>query len=1140
MPSNSKKILYLGTCMEDLHKLGDVDILRTADPEKHLVTAEKAFTKAEELWIEGDEEKSFVLFMRYINSVEKCKKTLLFAKKPAKYNPLISKKLFVTSIERCEILKDSLQKRYKERKQAEDQLMEQPLPPKSTPKELMGPFITPGEVYSLLSSKPPLAVVVDCRGVEDRNQGIIINLPIIYLSTDVPILSTSLSGVKRELSRMKLSLTSVLLVLMDSDSQELTAGLDRPVLELRDSLHKFDTDGELKEAPRIMDGGFESWRLHYPAYSDTSNTRPAVSEVPVDDVIFPSIDSPPPRPRDDFFTPRRDPPQVPTNGESANQIPESWLSTQQDVMGDDQSDSVSDSVLDPIIDTAPVIETTPITHIVPVVHTPIIPPKPPHLSAEPVTPSAPIIDTDPVVNTYLPIIPPKPQVVLSAPEPTNQIPSSLEPPNPRMAYGPIPDPPSYETSMCLPPAVTPSLPLPPPVSCPIPNPVLSSLPVRIPDNSFLVADTAVSLPPVTREMERELEEKEMRMRALESELAKKEVLEEKLRALEQQSGVEARDIELQKQRMLEEIANEKQRADQELVAKQKQLMAMEQQAKQQLRQEMESIKIEKGHIQQEKSKLDLQKREVAERQVQLDKDISEFEKVKRSVLEQVKQAQQSQAANPSHHFAQEQTTLPPMQLNHGLPPGWRKLFDSSTGRFYYQDDSTKTTHWNPPTSWIVSQQPNIMQGKTKGALLSSFQPPEVSKSPSTPAISHVAASTPGFDRTTKPVASKTPEIPSRATKNPALANPYYPQILARIQAKSKSLSFDPSHGGTGQALTGLKNLGNTCFMNSILQCLSATYPLAEYFITFRFIQHVNPVNPLGMGGEIAEEFSFLVQALWKGSYKSIAPKDFKRVLSKFAPQFSGTQQHDSQEFLAFLLDGLHEDLNKVLKKEYIQEQDNHGVPDIKASQISWDNHLKRNDSIIVDLFQGQFKSTLTCLQCGFSSATFEAFMYLSVPIPGSADVTLMDCVRQFTKAEKVSGSNSWFCARCKTHRESAKQLEIWRLPPVLLIHLKRFSFHGKWKQKLETNVNFPLSGLNLAPITLGPLKPTPYQLFAVSNHSGTLERGHYTAYVRNAVNQKFYTFDDSVVQNMSTSNVMTKNGYMLFYTSVDFTPKLKL
>ena len=1086
--------------MEDLLKLGEVDISRTADPENHLKTAEKAFNKAEELWIDGDEEKSFVLFMRYINSVDKCKKTLLFAKKPTKYNPLISKKMFMTSIERCEIIKESLQKRYKERKQAEDKLLEQPLPPKVTPKDLIGPFIPPGEVYSLLSSKPPLAVVVDCRGVEDRNQGIIIHLPVIYLSTEVPILSTSLSDVKRELSRINLSLGSVLLVLMDSDSQELTAGLDKPVLELRDSLHKFDTGGELKEAPRIFDGGFESWRLYYPAYSDASNTRSAVTKAPADDVIFPSIESPPPKPRDDFFTPRRDPPPVPTNGDSTNQIPD-WL-PQQDVTGDDQSDYDTDSVLVPVVDTVPVINTS----------LPIIPPKPSHLSVE--------------------------QVMPSAPEPTNQILPSLEVTNPRMAYGPVPHPPSYETALSLPPAATPPLPLPPPVSCPIP--VLASLPVRVPANSLLVADPAVSLPPVTREMERELEEKEVRLRALESELAKKQLLEQKLRALEQQSGEETRDIELQKQKMLEEIANEKQRADLELVAKQKQLMEMEQQAKQQLRQEMESINIEKGNIQQEKSKLNLEKREVAEKQVQLNKDILEFEKVKRSVLEQVKQAQQSQATNPSHHFTQEQATLPPMQLNHGLPSGWRKLFDASTGRFYYQDDSTKTTHWNPPTSWIVSQQPNIMQGKTKGALLSSFQQPEVSKSPSALSISHTPASNPGFDRSTKPVESKTPEIPSRATKNPALSNPYYPQILARIQAKAKTRAFDPTYGETGQALTGLKNLGNTCFMNSILQCLSATYPLAEYFITLRFIEHVNPVNPLGMGGEIAEEFSFLVQALWKGSYKSVAPKDFKRILSKFAPQFSGTQQHDSQEFLAFLLDGLHEDLNKVLKKEYIQEQDNHGIPDIKASHISWENHLMRNDSIIVDLFQGQFKSTLTCLQCGFYSATFEAFMYLSVPIPGSSNVTLMDCVRQFTKAEKVSGTNSWFCARCKTHRESAKQLEIWRLPPVLLIHLKRFSFQGKWKQKLDTNVNFPLSGLNLAPITLGPLKPTPYQLFAVSNHCGNLEGGHYTAYVRNAINQKFYTFDDSIVQNMATSNVVTKNGYMLFYTSVDFTPKLKL
>ncbi|KAI6661213.1 Ubiquitin carboxyl-terminal hydrolase 8-like [Oopsacas minuta] len=1115
MPTNSKKVLYLGNCVEDLHKLGEVDIPRDSDPEKHLKVAEKAFSKAEELWIEGDEEKSFVLFMRYINSVEKCKKTYNYSKSPSKFNQLISIEKFMTSIDRCEGLKVQLQKRYKEKKSSQENLSKPALTPKpaEVQEEVKGPFVTPSDAYSLLSAKPPLAVVIDCRSVKDRNQGIIIKLPVIFLPTDKPLLSTSLSYIKLELSRINMKLNSVLLVLMDADSQELTAGVDKPVLELRDTLYKFDTNNELKEAPRILDGGYESWKLHYPMFSDGSSSKLVDISTPNDEVIFPTIDSPTRKQCENIFTP-----EVSTNGDNsidelANEIRDSLLPTQ----------NVVESDLVPVNDTSP----------------PTIPPKPSHLSANKIPPSTVqnILAPEPISS-----IVPEPNSSI-VPDVTNHIPPSLDIPNPRVSIGPIPSPPSYETAVSLPRASVPPVPLPPPISRP-PDPILAPIPVipeptvRIPPENQLTQESAITpqqleANKVSEQMEIELQEKEMRLRALESELARKDLLEEKVRVLEQQSGAEARDIELQKRRMLEEIANEKQRADQELIAKQHQLIALEQQTKQQLRQEMESINIEKGNILQEKTKLDMEKRQVAEGKMQLEREKFEFERVKRLVLEQQKQAQQSQASNPSHHFTPEQTTVPQMQLNHGLPVGWRKLFDSPTGRFYYQDDTTKTTHWNPPTSWIVSQQPNIMQGKTKGALLSSFNQNDT--------IKHTPASgqTPVFDRSTKPT-PKTPEIPSRATKNPALSNPYYPQILARIQSKSKSRAFDPSYGGMGQALTGLKNLGNTCFMNSIIQCLSAAYPLAEYFISLRFIQHVNPVNPLGMGGEIAEEFAFLVQALWRGNYKSIAPKDFKRVLSKFAPQFSGTQQHDSQEFLAFLLDGLHEDLNKVLRKEYILEQDNQGVPDVKASQISWENHLKRNDSIIVDLFQGQFRSTLTCLKCGFSSVTFEAFMYLSVPIPGSANVTLIDCVKQFTKVEKVSGSNSWFCARCKTHRESAKQLEIWRLPPVLLIHLKRFSYVGKWKQKLDTNVNFPLSGLNLAPMTLGPLKPTEYQLFAVSNHSGNLEGGHYTAYVRHASNKKFYTFDDSVVRDMSTSSVLTKNGYMLFYTSVDFTPKLKL
>ena len=115
---------------------------------------------------------------------------------------------------------------------------------------------------------------------------------------------------------------------------------------------------------------------------------------------------------------------------------------------------------------------------------------------------------------------------------------------------------------------------------------------------------------------------------------------------------------------------------------------------------------------------------------------------------------------------------------------------------------------------------------------------------------------------------------------------------------------------------GMTNLGNTCFMNSSLQCLSNTVPLTNYFANPNWRTDINTDNPLGTKGELVEEFADLLKELWSGSNSVIAPRDFKYKLEKFAPQFAGYQQHDSQELLAYLLDGLHEDLNRVKKKPY--------------------------------------------------------------------------------------------------------------------------------------------------------------------------------------------------------------------------------
>uniref|UniRef100_A0A674ALG1 Ubiquitin carboxyl-terminal hydrolase n=1 Tax=Salmo trutta TaxID=8032 RepID=A0A674ALG1_SALTR len=587
-----------------------------------------------------------------------------------------------------------------------------------------------------------------------------------------------------------------------------------------------------------------------------------------------------------------------------------------------------------------------------------------------------------------------------------------------------------------------------------------------------------------------------------------------------------------------------------------------------------------------------------------------------------------------------------------------------------------------------------------------------------------------------------------------------PQIMNSVE-EQESYRGQPG-------VCGLTNLGNTCFMNSALQCLSNTPPLTEYFLRSAYLEELNFTNPLGMKGEIAEAYADVTKQMWSERHYSVVPRLFKTKVGHFASQFLGYQQHDSQELLSFLLDGLHEDLNRVKNKEYIELRDADGRPDQEVAEEAWHNHRRRNNSVIVDTFHGLFKSTLVCPECRKVSVTFDPFCYLSVPLPFSKDrvmevffvsldpvakpvqmvvadvfnhrfykiyhadeslscildrddifvyelssrsveeegdevvlalylrersqyrdsgsgssscgtslfghpllmavprvqcsrnalyhlflqrldsasascsaeasagvptnsqqgaglqqqqpceteveeekgeclpqtnerkgyqarcrkllfsiqavnsngttergmgedgsafsfssqpyvaidwdpdmkkkcyneneaekyvkhqsmevphqqttVQLQECIELFTTVEILEEENPWYCPICKKHQLATKKLDLWSLPEVLIIHLKRFSYTKYSREKLDIIVDFPLR------LVISCLR---YDLIAVSNHYGGLRDGHYTSYARNKDNGQWYYFDDNKVTYAREEQIVTNAAYLLFYHRQD-------
>lgn len=221
-----------------------------------------------------------------------------------------------------------------------------------------------------------------------------------------------------------------------------------------------------------------------------------------------------------------------------------------------------------------------------------------------------------------------------------------------------------------------------------------------------------------------------------------------------------------------------------------------------------------------------------------------------------------------------------------------------------------------------------------------------------------------------------PPSPPAAPTPPPLGPTNSKSIKTKTSSNSASSSSEKISG-----YTGLINVGNTCFMASVIQCLANVPQLRDYFRDGNYVNDINKDNVLGTGGDMANAFHFLLEQMWSGKHTAVKPSRVKDVVGERAPQFQGYSQHDAQEFCAYILDLLHEDVNQVKKKPYVEIKEADGRPDSEVAKESWDGFCSRNQSKIVDLFYGQYKSTLDCPLCKKKSITFDPYVYLSVPMP---------------------------------------------------------------------------------------------------------------------------------------------------------------
>jgi len=332
-----------------------------------------------------------------------------------------------------------------------------------------------------------------------------------------------------------------------------------------------------------------------------------------------------------------------------------------------------------------------------------------------------------------------------------------------------------------------------------------------------------------------------------------------------------------------------------------------------------------------------------------------------------------------------------------------------------------------------------------------------------------------------------------------------------------------------KGLSGLANLGNTCFINSCMQVLSHTYELNYFLDDQKYKKKLKNKYE----SALLIEWDNLRAILWNNNC-IVAPNKFLNTVQKVAKlkdmeMFTGYSQNDLPEFLLFLIDSFHNSISREIKMTISGQVENE-TDKIAVKCFEMIKNMYSNEySEIWNLFYGVHVSEITNLETGKQiTITPEPYFMIDLPIPtNNKSPTLIDCFEKYVEGEVLDGENSWYNEDTKEKINIRKKILFWSFPNILVIDLKRFNARN---QKNQILVTFPLDDLDLTEYVIGYKKESyHYELYGVCNHSGGVLGGHYTSYVKNA-NGKWYHFNDTSVSEVGLhESIVSPKAYCLFY-----------